>query len=272
MEKVSIIVRTCGRPEILRETLFSIRKQVYPSIETVVIEDGPDISRYLVCTEFADLNAIYLSTGSRVGRAKAGNLAMAAAQGEYLNFLDDDDILYPEHVEVLIHALQSAKEKVVYSVAEESVVVYQKKKKKFLSVRKKVRFREPFNRMYLLYTNYLPIQSVMFSRELFERYGGFRENVDYLEDWDLWVRYAAHTDFKMVDRVTSMYRVPLNNFRRDRKLKHAYNDMQEFFSEYTRDLNFGQCHQELNLIINGKFRPHWRQLMSKVVRKLDRWL
>ena len=45
MDKVSIIVRTCGRPEVLRGALESIRKQTYPDVETVVIEDGLEISR-----------------------------------------------------------------------------------------------------------------------------------------------------------------------------------------------------------------------------------
>lgn len=196
MDKVSIIVRTCGRPEVLRGALESIRKQTYPDVETVVIEDGLEISRQMICTEYSDLQLRYISTGKRVGRAKAGNLGMKVAQGKYLNFLDDDDVLYPEHIEILLQTLQSAEEKAVYSVAEEAAAIYRKRKRTFYDVRKKVRFREPFNRMYLLHTNYLPIQSVMFEKSLFEQYGGFRENVDYLEDWDLWVRYAAHTKFQ----------------------------------------------------------------------------
>ena len=45
MDKVSIIVRTCGRPEVLRGALESIRKQTYPDVETVVIEDGGVINK-----------------------------------------------------------------------------------------------------------------------------------------------------------------------------------------------------------------------------------
>lgn len=267
MDKVSIIVRTCGRPEVLRGALESIRKQTYLDVETVVIEDGLEISRQMICTEYSDLQLRYISTGKRVGRAKAGNLGMKVAQGKYLNFLDDDDVLYPEHIEILLQTLQSAEEKAVYSVAEEAAAIYRKRKRTFYDVRKKVRFREPFNRMYLLHTNYLPIQSVMFEKSLFEQYGGFRENVDYLEDWDLWVRYAAHTNFKMVNEITSMYRVPLNNFRRDRKLKHAYNDVQKYFSEYVDVLNFGECHREINDFIRQKYTPRWKKMLSAFLKK-----
>ena len=56
--------------------------------------------------------------------------------------------------------------------------------------------------------NFLPIQSVLFKRELFNRFGGFDEDIDFLEDWNLWYRYAQAGDFLHVAKTTSMYRVP----------------------------------------------------------------
>ena len=40
----------------------------------------------------------------------------------------------------------------------------------------------------------------MFDRSLYEELGGFDESLDFLEDWDLWVRYSTKTDFKFIDR------------------------------------------------------------------------
>ena len=48
---VSIIVRTCNRPDTLRETLCSIRNQIYKNIEVVVVEDGPNTSEKLLIEE-----------------------------------------------------------------------------------------------------------------------------------------------------------------------------------------------------------------------------
>ena len=68
----------------------------------VVIEDGPERSRAVV-EEFRDrVRLRYRATGKRLGRARAGNLALAEATGEWLNFLDDDDVLFADHVEVLV--------------------------------------------------------------------------------------------------------------------------------------------------------------------------
>jgi hypothetical protein len=55
--------------------------------------------------------------------------------------------------------------------------------------------------------NYLPIQSVVFRRELYAKYGGFDEELENLEDWNLWVRYSQVDDFQMVDRVTSLFTI-----------------------------------------------------------------
>ena len=50
---------------------------------------------------------------------------------------------------------------------------------------------EPFSRPAMWHHNYMPIQSVLFHRSLFEQHGGFAEDMDQLEDWNLWTRYEC---------------------------------------------------------------------------------
>ena len=49
---------------------------------------------------------------------------------------------------------------------------------------------------------------MLFRRKLFERFGGFDERLENLEDWDLWRRYSSARDMCFVNEVTSLYRVP----------------------------------------------------------------
>ena len=84
-----------------------------------------------------------------------------------------------------------------------------------------------FDRITLWHHNYLPIQAVLFHRRLYERYGGFAEDMDQLEDWNLWTRYTLEDDFVLVDKTTSKYRVPANAViaaDRQARLDHAYAD------------------------------------------------
>ena len=61
-----------------------------------------------------------IATGEHVGRARAGNLALSRASGEWLNFLDDDDVFFADHVEVLVEAAQAAGVKGAYGIAWET--------------------------------------------------------------------------------------------------------------------------------------------------------
>ena len=78
----------------------------------------------------------------------------------------------------------------------------------FQEVGHSTRHAQPFDRMVLWHHNYLPIQSVLFHRRLYERHGGFDESMEQLEDWNLWTRYTLDDDFVLVPKTTSKYRVP----------------------------------------------------------------
>lgn len=223
--KVSIIVRTCGRPAVLRETLVSLRNQTYQNLEIVVVEDGSPTASDMIASEFADLNIVYFSTGEKVGRSKAGNLAMERATGKYLNFLDDDDLFYADHVEVLVSALLSDDNKAAYSFAFETPIeVFSKEPYQYSVKHYYGTHKQAFDRIMLCHHNYIPIQAIMFERTLFEQYGGFDESLDALEDWDMWVRYSLHTDFTCVPKTTSIYRTPFDkriNAERQKALDDA---------------------------------------------------
>lgn len=222
---VSVLVRTCGRPLVLRETLISLRNQTYPRLEVVVVEDGENCSEKMIREEFPDLNLKYLATGKKVGRSKAGNLAMEMAEGKYLNFLDDDDVFYADHVEVLVSQLVKGKNRAAYAFGFETPIEvlsenpYHYALKNYYGVH-----RQEFDKIILCHHNYIPIQTIMFEKGLFEEYGGLDEKLDALEDWDLWVRYSLHTDFTCIKKTTSLYRVPCDkkaNAKRQKTLDEA---------------------------------------------------
>lgn len=209
---VSIIVRTCGRPNYLRETLISIRKQFYKNIEVVIVEDGPNISEDMICSEFADMNINYYAFGQNQGRSKAGNKGLELAKGKYCNFLDDDDLFYPDHVQVLVNELEQTDHKICYSSAFTTVQDIKDKENYKYEIKYITRllFGE-FSILNILKNNITPIQSVMFEKSVYEECGGFDETIEALEDWDLWIRFALKYKFKYIDKTTSLYRVPYKN-------------------------------------------------------------
>lgn len=239
--RVSIIVRTCGRPSVLRETLISLRNQTYNNIEIVVVEDGMDTAGKMIKEEFSDLNIVYFATGDKVGRSKAGNMAMEKATGYYLNFLDDDDLFYADHVEVLVSQLEKTSNKAAYTFAFETPIEVFSKEPYMYSVKNYYGIhKQSFDKIMLCHHNYIPIQAIMFEKSLFEEYGGLDETLDALEDWDLWVRYSLHTDFTCVKKTTSIYRVPSNksiNAERQKALDDALVILRDKHKTYSQNIS-----------------------------------
>jgi GT2 family glycosyltransferase len=256
--KVSIIIRTCGRPSVLRETLISIRNQTYKNLETIVIEDGNNVSQKLIAEEFADLNIRYEATKSRVGRCVVGNLGLENATGKYCNFLDDDDLFFADHVEVLVKSFEkNPGYRVAYSLALETpIVVYSRDPYEYTEVGKTLVYNQRFNRLLLFHHNYLPIQSVMFETDIFREEAGFDESLDVLEDWDLWVRYSLKNDFLYVEKTTSLYRVPFDKSiseARTRELNDALDTLRKKHAGYTTSLSVSDVVDELDRIARQPF-------------------
>lgn len=251
---VSIIIRTCGNLDILKNALDSLDRQTYSAIEIVIVEDGPNISEKYIQEHYRELNVNYRATGYRSGRTHAGNIGLSLAQGKYINFLDEDDILLPRHIEVLTQALENSPYHVAYSIAEEQQIhVLGRSPYRFKTKRKLVRYNYPFNRLLLCHMNLFPIQSVMFERAVYESCGGFDESMDMLEDWDLWLRYALQYDFLHVEEITSVYYTPYKGKKkrsRDISLKAPVVSTAERLEKYLINTTAAEISREMDYVVN----------------------
>ena len=280
---VSIITRTYGgldgkhRLGLLRQAACCIAQQTWPNLEWLVVEDGAkplhdDAAEGTTPTAhfigmFATANpqvkVKYLSSPGG-GRSAAGNLGLAEAKGCWIGFLDDDDLLYADHVETLMQALikmqrghkqadEGDPRPVVAAYARAfdlpSRISREDKNQKEpssrtsadiddliqLQIEDEEAFMHPghdrsFDSEALQAFNYLPIQTVLFHRRLIDERGGFDQTLDQLEDWNLWVRYAENNRFIYVPKTTSMYRTPSDpkeKARRQALLDSAYGPVRE---------------------------------------------
>jgi GT2 family glycosyltransferase len=262
MPLVSILIRTVDRAPWLEEALATVANQTWPNLEVVVIEDGPARSEGVV-ERFRDRLVIrYRATGSKAGRARAGNLALAEARGEWLNFLDDDDQLFADHVEVLIDAAHEKRVKGAYGLSWETPTrMIDRAKARYQELAHVTRHRHPFDRLALWHHNIFPIQAVLFHRSLYERYGGFAEDMDQLEDWNLWTRYTLEDDFVLVEKTTSKYRVPASAREaaaRQALLDRAYRDA----LERQKGLRFLASPQDIARLAEAHMRSQSLSLVS----------
>ncbi len=226
---VSVITRTVeGRDGLLRQAIASVRNQTYPYIEHLIVQDGGDSACKIVSDysqeETPGYEIRFLGCPKK-GRSYVGNQGMAEAKGKYIVLLDDDDLLFPDHVEQLFSAVKKYKVAAAYSLAWE---VHTKMKDRlsgnyieFSHATPSV-FRQEFCKKTLSHHNYIPIQSILFNKELFEKYGGFDESMDCLEDWVLWKKYAMNNDFVFVPKTTSLFRTPASKEEREQREQYFH--------------------------------------------------
>lgn len=209
---VSIVTRTvAGRGELLRQAAFSVFHQTHARIEWIVVEDGGSAQAQLVAELAAHAPCeVRYEALPKVGRSAAGNRGLELARGRYAMFLDDDDLLYADHVETLVGALvrepaAAAAWALAWMVPTSRTADGGLAEGAYEQV---ASLEQDFDFERLRVYNYIPIQSIVFERRLFVERGGFDTALDQLEDWNLWQRYAAGERFLHVPRTTSLYRVP----------------------------------------------------------------
>jgi glycosyltransferase involved in cell wall biosynthesis len=196
---------------LLKEAIVSVCNQTYRRIEHVIVEDRTDFAAALVeeMKSAYGIDMTYVrSTGA--GRSVAGNTGLAHARGDFLMFLDNDDLLFADHVEILVRALtEHPGAPAAYALGWEVPTFYDQSGRYREAAPMHVpSHAKEFTVASLKRGNFMPIQCVLFRRGLFETYGGFDLEIDHLEDWNLWYRYSDAGAFHYVPKTTSMYRVP----------------------------------------------------------------
>jgi LmbE family N-acetylglucosaminyl deacetylase/glycosyltransferase involved in cell wall biosynthesis len=223
---VSIVVRTRDRVARLGEALASLHLQTQPDLEVIVVNDGGVDVRPAIAEWAGRLDIRYAWHDAPRGRAAAANTGLALARGKYIGFLDDDDRLYPGHIEKLTAHLEATGELATYSDCERTRYAWNGRE--FVPAsRPRVYKGVDFDRERLRFGNYSPIMAVLFRRELLEGTGGFDESLECLEDWDFWLRLAERVSFRRLPGVTAEYRMfeePAHDWRRWQSViyrKHA---------------------------------------------------
>jgi len=189
---VSILIRGMDRPTLQR-ALHSAAAQTWPNLEIVLVAACGAAHRALGDTfEGRTLRLIVPQPDRRLPRPAAANVALESARGEWLNFLDDDDELFPEHVSKLLGAPRDASQRVLYSRSE--VRDADGKVTGHCGVGGfPIRF---------FYENLMTPNAALFARSLVVEGARFDAQFPVYEDHDFFVNCAARTRLCFIDAVT----------------------------------------------------------------------
>src|SRR3989344_9465085 len=107
MPKVSVVIPTHNRPELLKRAVNSVFSQTYKDFEIIVVDDGLEKRGDDVMDSFNDSRLKYIQHPEEKGGSAARNTGIKNASGEFIAFLDDDDEWLPEKLEIQIAQFES---------------------------------------------------------------------------------------------------------------------------------------------------------------------
>jgi glycosyltransferase involved in cell wall biosynthesis len=180
--RASVIITTHNRPGLLPRAIESARTSG-TDVEIVVVDDASSDVTAEVCRAIPGIK--YVRVERNQGVAGARNLGMVASSGEYLTFLDDDDVRMPGSLDQQIRVLdQTPDAMMVYSQA--------------IPAEADGLQRQPYPRecpqgdifWELLIRNFIPAGSAVFRRACISKIGLLDDSIPGIDDWDLWIRIA----------------------------------------------------------------------------------
>lgn len=211
MPRVSVIVPTFNRARLIHETLKTVLAQTYADYECLVIDDdSSDDTREAIGDLFPRL--IYQPI-PHTGAAAAYNTGLTFARGEYVAFLDSDDLWDTRFLERMMGALAAAPwagfAYCDYSTFDEHGAT----RSAWLTPDEKLQ-GNIFGR--LLVSDFIATGTLLIRRTCFEAVSGFDAQFVVAHDWDLWLRLAARFKANYVDETLTQIRVHPNQLTKNR--------------------------------------------------------
>lgn len=190
---VSIIIPTYNYGHLINETIESVLNQTYTNWECIIVDDGStDNTKDVVAIFLKKDNRIKYVYQDNCGTSSAKNKGIEIATGEYLLFLDSDDLLERNKILDSIEIFKNnSSADIVYSEAqlftseENNTIVY--KDSSYFKIQ-----NHQFNSLieFLLKTNIFLMGSFIIKREIIKEIGYFSEDLKAVEDWHYWIRIA----------------------------------------------------------------------------------
>ncbi|WER22210.1 glycosyltransferase family 2 protein [Providencia stuartii] len=177
--KVSVIIPTYGRPDFLYDAVKSVIEQTYKNIEIIIIDDNNDSTyhnlTFNVVKKLETLSPLtcikYFFDGINRGGSLARNKGIEISTGEFITFLDDDDIYLPDKIKNQVSHI--IKNKLDVSVCDMQF----KRKNKFLNISNCYARVDSFNTFIISGNAYTPM--IMCSRQAIMDIEGFTDTPRY---------------------------------------------------------------------------------------------
>jgi GT2 family glycosyltransferase/glycosyltransferase involved in cell wall biosynthesis/thioredoxin-like negative regulator of GroEL/2-polyprenyl-3-methyl-5-hydroxy-6-metoxy-1,4-benzoquinol methylase len=234
--KVSVIVPTFNRPDMLQIALTSILNQSFQNFEIIVINDGGEDVESLIASMNQHGNIIYVRHEKNRGLAASRNTGIKLASGKYIAYLDDDDRFLPEHLETMVDFLEAHEQDYKVAYTDAWRVHQTLEQGQYVETGRDVPYSFDFDADRLLVRNYFPVLCVMHQRACLDQAGLFDESLTSHEDWDLWIRMSRAYHFAHIKKTTAEFTWRTDRTSMSSRMRPDYIRTTEVIYQKYRDL------------------------------------
>lgn len=230
---ISIIVPCYNQGNFLADALESLLAQTYPHWECQIIDDGSTDNTKTVAQGYLDKDSRFKYTyRPNSGLSAARNQGLKIATGEYIQFLDADDLIAPSKFETQLTAFElNPDADIVYC----EYLCFDNQDRKNTWTYSRVHLKNDVLLDFITgWENGLsiPIHCFLYKKNCFERWGLFDESLIYgKEDWDLHLQFALNkAKFIFTSGVMAFYRQGTNSMTKN--IKKMERGKQKIFYKY----------------------------------------
>jgi glycosyltransferase involved in cell wall biosynthesis len=201
MPLISVLISVYNGEQTIRETIQSILNQTFEDFEIIVINDGSTDLTLEVLNSIPDPR-IKVFSYPNAGLNASRNRGISHASGEYVSFIDADDLWTPDKLEGQLKALQENTDAAIaYSWTD-----YIDENSQFLRLGPHYSFTGDVFAKLLLADFIGSGSNPLIRKSTFAEVGNFDESIKGGQDWDMWLRLAKRYPFAVVPSVQILYR------------------------------------------------------------------
>ncbi|WP_052329492.1 glycosyltransferase family 2 protein [Rhodopirellula sp. SWK7] len=206
---ISVVIPAYNAEAYIEQAIDSVLGQTHLPFEVLVVDDGStDGTVDAICGYGSDVTLLRQENG---GAAKARNHAVRHTRGEWIAFLDADDVWEPYKLEKQI-ALVDSKTGLVYTDRINFGELGGMSKKQSDVVEHR---RGKVYEQLVVDGNFVTLSSALVPRLVFDEVSGFDETLSNAQDWDLWLRIAEKWEVELVPEALVKYRCVPNSMSKN---------------------------------------------------------
>ncbi len=253
MPKVSVIIPAYNAMTYLPKTVESVLKQSFTDFEVIIVNDGSSDNIEQWVNTITD-NRIKLISQKNQGTAAARNTGIAHAKGEYLAFLDSDDLWEASNLEKQVYCLDNNPDVGLVYVWIASIDENGNHLGQIYGNDEQGYIWEKMLQRNVIWSG----SAAMVRRVCFEKSGVFDQSLKYSEDWDMWIRISRNYSFAVIKEPLVYYRFhPNNKSKNHTKIK---NELRLIVEKSFQSVPFELLHLRNKTYSHINFITAWKSI------------